>query len=86
MSIEVSETTAETLIARLINANEGFTNEVLADAICDQDADEETDGDEAAPQIRSVRTFEEAAVMTMNKGLVITLTNGQSIYLTIQVQ
>lgn len=84
MSIEVSATTAETLIARLINAHEGFADEVLADAICNQD--DETDGDEAAPQIRSVRTFEEAAVLTMNKGLVIGLTNGQSIYVTIQVQ
>lgn len=38
------------------------------------------------PQIAHATSFESVGVLTSNKGVVITLSNGKRVYLTIQVQ
>jgi len=70
----------DTLIARILDMILHDQRDEINEALADQA------GDETAPQIQGIRTFEEVGVLTTDEGLVIRLNNGQCVYLTIQVQ
>lgn len=72
------------LQALLQDQKDEFDN-LLADCI-DELAnvdDEDGDSDEDMPQLRAVRTFDEAGLLTTDKGLVLRFTDGSEYQLSI---
>lgn len=77
------EKAIQDFLQELIHQDQDNADRILGDVITDGDPSAD---DTDLPQIRSVSTFEEAGVLTMNKGVVLNLTDGSRAFLTIQVQ
>lgn len=61
-------------------------DELIHSAIEEGAGVNDEDDVETAISVQGVRTYDECGVLTMDKGLAISLSDGSCVYLTIQVQ
>lgn len=77
----------ESAIRNLIEEHTDLLEELLQEALAAEPSDED-DGPVDAPNltVHSIRTFDDAGILTTDKGIVIATKDGQRVFLTIQVQ
>jgi hypothetical protein len=78
------EQAIETLLCNLINRNEDMVQELLDDALIESAEDEDEFNElDGALSIAKVVTYERARMLTHNRGLVIRLSDGSEVQITI---